>query len=207
MAMDGPDGVILETERLILRRLTLDDLDVLATLYADPEVRRFFPEGVLDRDETREELEWMIDVDYARYGYGLWATVERSSGEMIGRCGLLPFKVVASNADGNLALDDPDADPGPDDRYEVEVAYLLARRRWGEGFATEAARAIVDHAFARLDVDRVICLIDPGNDASVAVARRCDLAVVGDVEIDDEVIPLHALTRERWVRLRATGGG
>lgn len=202
MADDGTGGVVLETERLILRRLTLEDLDVLAGLYADPEIRRFFPEGVLDRAETREELEWIIDVDYVRYGYGLWATVERSSGEVIGRCGLLPFKVVAARAPGNLALDGPDAHPRPVDRYEVEVAYLVARHRWGEGFAKEAARAIVDHAFAHLGLDRVICLVDPGNGASAAVARACGLTLAGDVEIDDEVIPLHALTRHRWTRLR-----
>jgi ribosomal-protein-alanine N-acetyltransferase len=59
---------VLETERLILRRLVMDDLDALAAIYADPDVRRFFPEGTLTHEETREELEWIIEVDYGRYG-------------------------------------------------------------------------------------------------------------------------------------------
>ena len=60
--MEGLPTIVLETQRLILRRLTLDDLDALAELYHDPEVRRYFPEGTLTREETKEELEWIIDV-------------------------------------------------------------------------------------------------------------------------------------------------
>ena len=86
--------IVLSTERLLLRPLRMDDLDALAEIYADPQVRRFFPEGTLTRQETREELEWIIDVYYGRYGYGLWATVLKETGAFIGRCGLLPWKVT-----------------------------------------------------------------------------------------------------------------
>lgn len=57
------DGVVLETDRLVLRQLTLDDLDALSSLHADPKVRRFFSGGTLTREETLAELEWIIDVD------------------------------------------------------------------------------------------------------------------------------------------------
>jgi RimJ/RimL family protein N-acetyltransferase len=60
-------ATVLETERLVLRHLTLGDLDELAALYRDPEVRRYFPEGTLTYEETREELEWCIDVYDGRY--------------------------------------------------------------------------------------------------------------------------------------------
>lgn len=190
-------GVVLETERLVLRTLVPDDLDALAAIYADPEVRRFFPDGALDRDETREELEWMIDVDYARYGYGLWATVLRATGELIGRCGLLPWAVVTSER-AALGLDGPPEDPADAERIEVELAYLLARPHWGRGLATEAARPIVAYAFERLGADRVICLIDEGNDASRRVAERVGMVVDGDVEESGEVFPLYAITRDRW---------
>jgi [ribosomal protein S5]-alanine N-acetyltransferase len=189
---------VLQTERLLLRRLTIDDLDRLADLYADPEVRRFFPEGTLTRDETREELEWIIDVYYARFGYGLWATIERRTGELIGRCGLLPWKVVAARSPEHLGLEGPDERPNPGDRYEVELAYLLARERWGRGLATEAAIAVVDHAFEHLDVARLICLVDTGNEASLAVARRAGMVAEGTVEIEGETLPLLSLSRARW---------
>lgn len=143
---------MLETERLRLRRLTMDDLDDLAAIYRDPEVRRFFPEGVLSRAETREELQWIVEAYHREYGFGLWATILKETGEFIGRCGLLPWTIEG--------------------RAEVEVAYLLARAHWGRGLATEAARAILAHGFETLPVARLICLIDADNAASIRVAEK-----------------------------------
>jgi ribosomal-protein-alanine N-acetyltransferase len=147
---------ILETERLVLRKLTLEDLDALAELYRDPEVRRFFPDGTRTREETLEELEWIIDVYYGRHGFGLWATLLKESGEFVGRCGLIPWTIEG--------------------RDEVEVAYLLGRPHWGQGLATEAARAVVTHAFTELRLPRLICLIDPANAASKAVAVKIGMS-------------------------------
>ena len=75
---------VLETQRLTLRPLTMNDLDDLALIYRDPDVRRYFPEGTLSYEETREELEWIIDVYYGRYGFGLWATIYKETGSFIG---------------------------------------------------------------------------------------------------------------------------
>jgi RimJ/RimL family protein N-acetyltransferase len=191
-------SVVLRTERLVLRRLTMDDLDPLAVIYADPEVRRFFPEGVLTRDQTREEIEWMLEVDYPRYGYGLWATMLRDTGELIGRCGLLPWPVVTSDR-AALGLEGPEEHPTPGRRVEVEIAYLLGAAHWRRGLATEAARAIASLGFATLEVDRLICLIDEANVASLGVAAKLGMTVDGDVEIDGEVFPLYAVARDRWV--------
>jgi [ribosomal protein S5]-alanine N-acetyltransferase len=161
-----PDTTVLETERLLLRLLTPADLDALAELYRDPDVRRYFPDGTRTYDQTRAELEWIIDVCYGRYGYGLWATVLKGTGAFIGRCGLLPWEI--------------------DGRTEVEVAYLLDKRYWGRGLATEAARAIVEHAFATLPVDRLICMVDPANTASRDVALRIGMTLLWDDYVDDE---------------------
>ena len=60
--LPDPETTVRETERLILRRLTMEDLDALAAIYRDPEVRRYFPEGTLTHEKTREELEWIINV-------------------------------------------------------------------------------------------------------------------------------------------------
>jgi ribosomal-protein-alanine N-acetyltransferase len=157
--------LVLQTERLVLRRLTMDDLDDLATLYRDPEVRRYFPDGVRTYEQTREELEWVIDVYYGQYGYGLWATVLEETGAFIGRCGLLPWEIGG--------------------RTEVEVAYLLDPAYWGRGLATEAARAIVEHAFATLTVDRLICLLDPENSASRRVATNVGMTLLWDDYVDE----------------------
>ena len=60
--MTDPQTNIIETNRLILRQFTPNDLDALFALYRDPEVRKYFPEGTLTFEETQEELEWIIDV-------------------------------------------------------------------------------------------------------------------------------------------------
>jgi ribosomal-protein-alanine N-acetyltransferase len=193
----GNASVVLTTERLVLRRLSMDDLDALAAIYADAEVRRFFPEGTLTREETREEIAWMLDVDYPRYGYGLWATVLRDTGAFIGRCGLLPWPVAPSNH-AALALEPPEEEPTPGRPVEVEVAYLLAKEHWGRGLGTEASRGIAAFGFATLDAERLIGLIDEENAASIGVAANIGMTVDGDVEIDDEVFPLWSITRERW---------
>lgn len=148
---------ILQTERLALRRLVPDDLDALYALYRDPAIRRYFPEGTLTYEETREELEWFLNGHPRRPELGLWATIYRPSGQFIGRCGLLPWTI--------------------DGREEVEVAYLLDKAFWGQGLAAEAADAIVRYAFATLGLTRLICLIDPHNAASIRVARHIGMAL------------------------------
>jgi [ribosomal protein S5]-alanine N-acetyltransferase len=155
---------ILETDRLILRHLEREDLDGLFALYRDPEIRRYFPEGTLTLEETREELEWFLHGHPERPELGLWATVDKRTGRFIGRCGLLPWTIEG--------------------RAEVEVAYLLSRESWGQGLATEAARAIVHHAFSVLGLSRLICLIDPGNGASIRVAEKIGMSL--EREMEDE---------------------
>jgi len=164
MNMTEHQAPILETERLVLRHLTMDDLDALFALYRDPEIRKYFPDGTLTYQETKEELEWIIDVYYGQYGFGLWATIHKETGEFIGRCGLLPWTI-----EGQL---------------EVEVAYMLAQAYWGQGLATEAARAIADYAFAHLQVPRLICLVDPENKASGRVAQKIGMTLEKDDFVD-----------------------
>jgi len=150
--MPVPSTVILETERLLLRRLLPDDLDALFALYSDPEIRQYFPEGTLTYAETKEELDWFLNGHPAHPQLGLWATIHKATNQFIGRCGLLPWEIEG--------------------RTEVEVAYLLAKPYWGQGLATEAAQALVDYGFEQLHYPRLICMMYPANQASVNVAKR-----------------------------------
>jgi len=165
--------IVLETPRLMMRRLEPDDLDSLAVLYADPEVRRYFPEGILTREETAEELDWF------RHGHpddprlGLWATIGKASGEFIGRCGLLPWKI--------------------DGRLETEIAYLIARTHWRQGFGAEAARALVTHGFDKLDLSRLIALVHPENVASAKTAQSAGLRLERMLTHDGAPCHLYAI--------------
>jgi ribosomal-protein-alanine N-acetyltransferase len=153
---------ILENKRLILRRLLPNDLDRLFALYSDKEIRRYFPEGTLTHEETKEELEWFLDGHPEHPELGLWATIHKETDQFIGRCGLLPWTIEG--------------------RAEVEVAYLLAKEYWGQGLATEAALAIADYGFEQLGLSRLICLIDPKNQASQKVAGRIGMRFEKEIE-------------------------
>ena len=82
--------VILQTPRLVLRHLAPQDLNALFALYRNPEIRQYFPDGTLTLEQTNEELEWFLHGHPKFPQLGLWATVERSYGAFLGRCGLLP---------------------------------------------------------------------------------------------------------------------
>jgi RimJ/RimL family protein N-acetyltransferase len=147
---------VLETPRLLLRHLEPGDLEALYALYRDPQIRQYFPDGTRTLEQTKEELEVFFQGHPRHPELGLWATVEKATGNFLGRCGLLPWTI--------------------DGRAEVELAVLIDKRRWGEGLGTEAARGIVAHAAARLGLARLICLITPGNERSVALARKVGMA-------------------------------
>ncbi len=156
---------ILETPNLILRHLVPDDLDSLFALYSDPEVRRYFPEGTLSYEDTKEELEWFLNGHPDHPELGLWATIHKGSNQLIGRCGLLPWTIHG--------------------RFEVEVAYLLDKAYWGQGLGTEAAQAVLDYGFEQLQLSYLMCMIYPENLASIKVATN--IGMVLEREESDEM--------------------
>jgi ribosomal-protein-alanine N-acetyltransferase len=162
--------IILETARLRFRRLVIGDLDTLFALYSDKETRQYFPDGTdgtLTYDETKEEVEWFLDGHPEHPELGLWATIHKETGQFIGRCGLLPWTI--------------------DGRDEVEIAYLIDKRFWRQGLGTEAAQAIRDYAFGQLHLTRLICMVDPENEASKKVALNCGMTL--EKELVDESGP------------------
>ena len=180
--------VYLETERLLLRRLTAADAGALVELDSDPAVMRFINGG---RATTREEIErdilpaWLGQ--YERYaGYGFWAAIEKAGGSFVGWFHLRPR-----------------ADDAPD---EPELGYRLRAASWGLGYATEGSRALVDRAFRELGAARVTAETMAVNTASRRVMEKAGLRYVrtffadwperidGDEHGDVE----YALTRAEW---------
>ena len=101
---------------------------------------------------------------------GLWATLYKPTGAFIGRCGLLPWTI--------------------EQQSEVEVAYLLDKAYWGQSLATEAAQAIVRYGFEQLQLNRLICLIDPDNQASRRVAEKIGMTLEKEMAgIEGDGIP------------------
>jgi len=173
--MTSPYTVVLETERLILRRQVIEDLDVLWALYCDPEITKHIPDAPKTFEEAKAELEWHMNGHPKNLDLGLWATIHKETGRFIGRCGLLPWTI--------------------DGREEVEVAYTIAREFWGQGLGTEAAQAIVAYAFENLGITRLICLIEPENRASVKVAQK--IGMTFEKAMEDEIGPYHLYSMVR----------
>jgi RimJ/RimL family protein N-acetyltransferase len=164
--------VQLETERLALRPLSLDDLDNLARFLSDPETMRYIGGGdTRTRGQARITLERMIESFRAR-GYGQLGVERKEDGAFLGRCGLLVWDpatwTITEQVDGLV---------------EIEIGYLLGRDHWGNGYATEAAMAVRDWALAELGLERLIALIYPSNVRSIRVAEKLGMRPAGEIEI------------------------
>ena len=142
---------MLETGRLILRKMTMEDLDDLLHIFSDPKVMRSFGGVLFDRERMKQ---WLLrNLDHqARYGYGLFSVILKANGELVGDCGLEHTEVEGSP--------------------EVEIGYDFLSAYWGRGLATEAASAVRDYAFDQLGLPRVISLIRSDNLASIRVAQK-----------------------------------
>ena len=151
---------VLESERMLLRPMTIDDASDLLKIFADPEAMRFYP-STKDRRQTEEWIGWNLE-SYSRHGFGLWRAELKQTGEFAGQCGL-----VAQDIEG---------------RQEVEIGYLFLRDLWGRGLATEAARTCRDYAMDELGLSRLISLIHPGNLASRRVAEKVGMDLEREVE-------------------------
>lgn len=149
--------MILETPRLTLRRLDEDDFDALAAILRDPQVMYAYEHG-FSREEVRKWLDWQLEL-YAEYGFGLWAVIEKASGELIGQCGVTMQDCLG--------------------REVPEIGYHLRRDKWHHGFAAEAAVACRDYAFRTLGFPEVYSIIRENNLPSQRVALRNGMSVRG----------------------------
>ena len=150
---------ILETDRLILRQITHDDLDDLIQIWGDGETLRFFPK-TLDRQEMTEWIDRNLK-RYESYGHGLWAAILKEDQQFAGDCGL-----VIQEVDGV---------------EELEVGYHFNKSYWGCGLAAEAARGCMEYAFSQLGRHRIISMIRPENIPSRRVAERNGLQIEKEV--------------------------
>jgi len=151
-------AVIAETVRLVIRRLTENDVEAVATMWCDPRVTRFMG-GPRVFAEVCRSLRAGLSAEPQRFD--LWPVLERSGGAVIGHCGLLDKEI--------------------DGRVEIEINYVIAPRVWRQGYATEAALAIRAHAEHAFGCRRLIALIHPENRPSFRVAEKIGFGYERDV--------------------------
>ena len=145
---------MLETKRMFLKKMTMDDVSDLQKIFSDPIAMQYYPK-TFNEEETKAWIEKVLD-NYEKHNAGMWMCYLKETSEFVGQCGLH----FHSNLDG---------------RDEVEVGYLFVRAFWGQGLATEAAKAVMTYAKEKLDVHRLISLVRPENNSSKRVAEKNDL--------------------------------
>jgi RimJ/RimL family protein N-acetyltransferase len=151
-------GVIAETKRLVVRPWRLDEADRFVEIYRRPEVVRWFPAApMVNRQEAVERIERHLAQLAADPRFGRWAVVDRSSGVPVGTVILKPL---------------------PDGDGEVEIGWHLHPARWGKGFASEAAGAVLSRGFAD-GLGEVWAVTDFDNHRSAAVCRRIGMRLLG----------------------------
>lgn len=199
-------NIYLETERLVLRRFTADDADNLVALDSDPEVMRFLNGGIATpRAVIQQRILPGFLRSYERFpDFGVWAAIAKASGEFIGWLSLRP--------------------PEGGSAENVTLGYRLRRAAWGQGYATEGARALIRRAFTELGVRRVFATTYEYNLASRRVMEKAGLtlarsyrlttAELASTDTFDGTMPQdvwegdeveYALLQEDWERIEGIG--
>ena len=164
----------IETARLVLRAHELGDFEACAALWGDPAVVRYIGK----RPSSRQDA-WARLLRYRGHwellGYGFWAIVERATGAFVGECGLADFHREVLPA------------------MPVEAGWVLVPAAHGKGYATEAMRGAFAWGAANLSARDVGCVIEIGNEASFAVARKLGFVETTRMTVDgDELVVLHS---------------
>lgn len=150
------------TSRLLLRAVVAADGHELHTqVYGQPDVMRWLPGGAPLPKERTEAILAALDRHWDDHGYGVWAVTRQADGAILGQCGLRHVPELG----------------------EVELFYALGPDHWGQGYATEAARAAVDWASSHTSLVRIVAFSKAGNAASEAVLRKCSFRSAGPVQV------------------------
>ena len=166
-------NALFQSKRLLFRRFTLDDAQLLIDLNSDPEVTRYVHEPPTTQENVSEILRNIIFPQYER-GLGRWAVFLKYSEEFIGWSGL---KYVAHNA-------------------AIDLGYRFKKEYWGKGFATEAALTCINYAFAHLEVNNIIAKAHRDNIASLKVMQKCGMHFLGEAIEEGCPVKLYELTKQ-----------
>lgn len=163
---------VLTTSRLTLRMLEARDFEEYASIHSDFEVTRFTTRKQMTRADSWNHMATIIGHWHLR-GYGMWGVEELASHRLVGRVGF----------------------HCPEGWPEFELGWTIGREFWGRGFATEAARAALEHAFTAMNREHIISLIDPLNASSIRVAQRLGERIEGEIEIGGNRLLVYGISR------------
>lgn len=166
---------MLETERLILRPFEEKDVDAVFEMRSNEEIMRYIREPQTKRKETVSWIQ-MISEKWGTEEIGFCAVVEKASGNCIGWCGLWRLK----------------------ETNEIEVGYAIKKDFWGNGYATEAAEKFLEYGFRELNLDRIVAVAYPENEASQKVMKRLGMEYVGIGKFYENELAQYAITKDEF---------
>jgi RimJ/RimL family protein N-acetyltransferase len=167
-----------ETQRLLIRPRTMADFDACLAMDRDPEVTRFIPGPWHDPPTHEAFLKERMETSLGA-GLGYWSIFPKQQPDRFaGWVLLIPYDGI-----------------GP----EIEIGWRLNRSAWGKGFATEAARPILDHAFQTVGAKRIVADIDPGNLPSMRVAEKIGMRFLGDGLHGQNPCKRYAATKDDFI--------
>lgn len=161
--------VIAETERLLLRELQENDEQGMFELDSDPEVHKYVGNSPVESMDEIKEVIKFIQQQYKDNGVGRWAVIRKSDNTFLGWCGLKLFK---NEINGHI------------DFYEL--GYRFQKQHWGNGYATEAAKASIEYGFNKLELNEIFAMTDPENSASNKVLLKSGFELEGKFADNDE---------------------
>ena len=154
----GLPAVILETERCILREMTLEDVEQLYEILMEKEVARYLDAKTGNCEEELEKLRSYVTHVYSFFGYGYWGVFSKKTGKLIGRAG---FK---------------------EGSFPPEAGYVIEQSLWGHGLATEILKALLVYAVEELASEEILAKADAENKASLRVLEKCGFQIFGEEE-------------------------
>ena len=166
--------MLIETDRLLIRPLTEADLPALVRLRADEEVTRYLG-GVVSPETVAERLRFYLEC-HERYGYGMSALRRKADGAFIGWGGLQPLE----------------------ESGETEVGYALDKPFWGQGYATETARAWLRYGFEQRGLARIVAVAAPANNGSRHVMEKLGMRFERMAQHYGGECVLYAITRAEF---------
>lgn len=166
----------IETERLLLRQFTMDDLDDLYFIYSHPDLSKYLSnEQPLRLDQTRAAINSITEC-WRQHNFGVWAVVYKEDRKLIGHCGL---KFLENTP-------------------EVQIGYLLLKDYWRRGLGTEAAAAVLKYGFEVVKLERIVAIAKPENIASRRVMEKVGMKYEKDAYYYDNDVVYYSLSRQAY---------
>lgn len=177
MILDG-----LQSERLHFRSIKTTDFENFLAFFSDKETMKYYhfneSPATICRNWIKRQLR-----RYKKDGFGLYVISEKEGGNIVGQCGLL-IQII-------------------DNCEELEVGYGLIRDYWSKGYATEAARFCMDHAFQNNITKNIISIIDVKNENSARVAIRNGMEIQKTTHFKDFLVNMYGISYEKWASIKS----